>query len=311
MNGEQLDTCVQDKRATDSGLRHSGQWLSGALLGLMVLSWSSGFIGYRYASEHSGVMVVTFWRFVAAFLLLLPIVARTLSELNRADLGRHVLVGLFGIAGYIAAIAGSIGLGVAPGTSSLIANLLPVTIVLSAGLVPGQRTRGAQWWGVGLCVMGMLIASMASVEFSRASIWAYCLPVLAVASLTAASLYQKRCVSRPVPPLTALFIQICATLPVFAVLAVLEGGIKPVMSAGFGLGIVWLVVFSTLGGYGFYWLCLQRFNVQTTSGALFLIPPVTMIWASLQFGDPLSILALVGVALTLLGLPLLRRPAQA
>ena len=306
MNGEQLDTFVQDKQAD-----HSSLWLSGLLLGLMVLSWSSGFIGYRYASEHSGVMVITFWRFVAALLLLFPVVVRPLMRVNRADLRRHVLVGLFGIAGYIAAIAGSIGLGVAPGTSALIANLLPVTIVLSAGLVPGQRTQGKQWWGVGLCVVGMLIASMASVEFSKASIWAYSLPVLAVASLTAASLYQKRCGSSALPPLTALFIQICAALPVFAVLAVLEGSIQPVMSAGFGLGIVWLVVFSTLGGYGFYWLCLQRFNVQSTSGALFLIPPVTMIWASLQFGDPLSILALVGVALTLLGLPFLRRPVQA
>lgn len=306
MNGEQIESAARAQPLTTSTL-----WTSGLLLGLMVLSWSSGFIGYRYASEHSGVMVVTFWRFVAAILLLLPLVARTLPKVNGAEIRRHVLVGLFGIAGYIAAIAGSIGLGVAPGTSALITNLLPVTIVFSAGLVPGQRTRGGQWWGVALCAAGMLIASCASVEFSKASAWAYSLPLLAVAFLTAATLYQKRCVSRPVPALTALFIQICAALPVFAVLAVLEGSIKPVMSAGFAIGIVWLVVFSTLGGYGFYWLCLQRFNMQSTSGALFLIPPVTMIWASLQFGDPLSITALLGVGLTLLGLPLLRRRDRA
>lgn len=306
MNGEQVESIARAQPLTRSTL-----WISGLLLGLMVLSWSSGFIGYRYASEHSGVMVVTFWRFVAATLLLLPLVARTLRQLSRKDIRHHVLVGLFGIAGYIAAIAGSIGLGVAPGTSALIANLLPVTIVFSAGLVPGQRTRGSQWWGVALCAAGMLIASGASVEFTKASVWAYSLPVLAVAFLTAATLYQKRCVSQPVPALTALFIQICAALPVFAALALLEGSIKPVMSTGFAIGIVWLVVFSTLGGYGFYWLCLQRFNVQSTSGALFLIPPVTMIWAYLQFGDPLSITALVGVVLTLLGLPLLRRGEQA
>jgi len=92
---------------------------------------------------------------------------------------------------------------------------------------------------------------------------------------------------------------------VFAVLACLEGEVLPPASIGFAKGVVWLVVFSTLGGYGFYWLCLQRFSMQRISGALFLTPPVTMAWAWLQFGDPLAVSALIGVGLTLLGLPLL------
>lgn len=288
-------------------LSGSGKWLSIGLLSAMVLSWSSGFIGYRYASEYSGVMLVTFWRFVLAALLLLPLVARSLSAIGWRAVGRHLLVGLFGIAGFIAAIASSIELGVAPGTSSLIANLLPLSIVLSAGLIPGQRTRGWQWLGVGLCVAGMLVASAASLELSRASIWAYGLPVLAVMSLTAATIYQKKSAPVAVPALTALFIQICATLPVFAALALWEGSLEPVIVSGFGWSVLWLVVFATLGGYGFYWLCLQRFSVQSVSGALFLTPPATMIWASVQFGDPLSIAALAGVGLTLLGLPFLRR----
>lgn len=288
-------------------LSGSGKWLSIGLLSAMVLSWSSGFIGYRYASEYSGVMLVTFWRFVLAALLLLPLVARSLSAIGWRAVGRHLLVGLVGIAGFIAAIASSIELGVAPGTSSLIANLLPLSIVLSAGLIPGQRTRGWQWLGVGLCVAGMLVASAASLELSRASIWAHGLPVLAVLSLTAATIYQKKSAPVAVPALTALFIQICATLPVFAALALWEGSLEPVIVSGFGWSVLWLVVFATLGGYGFYWLCLQRFSVQSVSGALFLTPPATMIWASVQFGDPLSIAALAGVGLTLLGLPFLRR----
>jgi drug/metabolite transporter (DMT)-like permease len=285
----------------------AARWSGPLLLGAMVLSWSSGFIGYRYASEHSGVMVVTFWRFVAAALFLLPLVAPSLRRIGWKAIQRHGLLGVFGIAGYIAPIAASIELGVAPGTSALIANLLPLSIVLSAGLIPGQRTQGWQWLGVALCITGMLVASAASVEFSSALPWAYVLPVLAVFSLTAATLYQKKSAPIAVPGLTALFIQICVILPVFAGLAVQEGSIAPAMSGGFGYAVLWLVVFSTLGGYGFYWLCLQRFNMQSIGGALFLTPAVTMIWAAVQFGDPLSTAALVGVALTLLGLPFLRR----
>lgn len=306
MNGQTVE--IVDQASTPMASSVSGfRWLSGLLLAAMVLSWSSGFIGYRYASEHSGVMLVTFWRFVLAALLLFPWVLGSLRELTWAIIRQQMLVGLLAIAGFIAAIALSIELGVAPGTSSLIANLLPLSIVLSAGLIPGQRTRGWQWLGVALCIAGMLIASAASVEFSDAPLWAYGLPALAVLSLTAATIYQKKCPPVTVPAMTSLFIQICAALPVFAVLSMLEGGIAPVLSTGFGAAVLWLVVCSTLGGYGFYWLCLKRFNMQSVSGALFLTPPATMVWAWLQFGNPLSIGAMVGVALTLVGLPFLRR----
>ncbi|WP_426141839.1 DMT family transporter [Pseudomonas sp. DWP3-1-2] len=285
------------------------RWVSGLLLIAMVLSWSSGFIGYRYVSEAGGVMLATFWRFVLAVLLLLPLVWTRLRLLSWRNWVDQSVVGLLGIAGYIAPIAQSIALGVAPGTSSLLANLLPLSIVLLAGFVPGQATRGWQWLGVMLCLVGMLIASGSSLEFSRASVWAYSLPLLAVASLAMATIYQKQSRHPPLPGLLGLFVQACVALPVFAVLAWQEGSLRPVMTAGFGFGVLWLVVFSTLGGYGFYWLCLHRFTLQSISGALFLTPPVTMIWAYLQFDDPLAMSALLGVALTLAGLPFLRRRA--
>jgi drug/metabolite transporter (DMT)-like permease len=153
----------------------------------------------------------------------------------------------------------------------------------------------------------MLLASGSSLEFSRASIWAYLLPLLGVVSLAMATIYQKQSRHPPLPALPALFIQVCATLPVFALLGWQEGSLQPVMAVDFGFGVVWLVVMSTLGGYGFYWLCLRRFTLQNISGALFLTPPVTMLWAYLQFDDPLAVSALLGVALTLAGLPFLRR----
>lgn len=285
---------------------------SNTLIGLllllaMVVSWSSGFIGYRYAAEQGGVYLATFWRFVLAALFLLPFAIRQLRRLSGAAVLRQCLMGVFAFAGYIAPIARSIELGVAPGTSSVIANLLPVTIVLLAGFVPGQRTQGWQWLGLLLCVTGMLIASASSIKFGSAPPWAYALPLLAVLSIACATLYQKRAPLAPMSALTALFIQVCAVLPVFAGLALYEGGLRPIAAPGFGLGVIWLTVFSTLGGYGFYWLCLQRFSMQRISGALFLTPPVTMFWAWLQFGDSLPGFAWVGVLLTLIGLPLLSR----
>ena len=277
---------------------------SGLLLLAMVVSWSSGFIGYRYVADQGSVYLATLWRFILAAAVLLPFAWKGLRALRGRDLMHQGLLGLFAIGGYIGPIATSIQLGVAPGTASLIANLLPLTIVVLAGSVPGQRTRGWQWLGLALCLTGMLVASGASVEWDAADLRVYSLPLLAVLSL-AATLYQKARPGASMSALTALFIQVCAVVPVFAVLAGLEGEMRPPVSKGYAVGVVWLVVFATLGGYGFYWLCLQRFSIQRISGALFLTPPVTMIWAWLQFGDPLSSSAMLGVAFTLVGLPLL------
>ncbi|UWF51511.1 DMT family transporter [Pseudomonas sp. N3-W] len=278
---------------------------SGALLLAMVVSWSSGFIGYRYVADQGGVYLASLWRFILAAAVLLPFAWAGLREVRRRDVVHQGLLGLFAIGGYIGPIAASIQLGVVPGTASVIANLLPLTIVLLAASVPGQRTRGWQWLGLALCLTGMLVASGASVDWGAASLWVYSLPVLAVLSLAAATLYQKAAPGKSMPASTTLFIQVCAVVPVFALLAWCEGEIQPPTRTGFATGVLWLVVFSTFGGYGFYWLCLQRFSIQRISAALFLTPPVTMIWAWLQFDDPLTVSATVGVGLTLLGLPLL------
>src|SRR5471032_1531350 len=196
---------------------------SSLLLLAMVVSWSSGFIGYRYVADQGGVFLATFWRFVLAAGLLLPFAWQGLRALNGRDIVRQGLVGLFAIGGYIGPIASAIQLGVSPGTASIITNLLPLMIVVSAGIVPGQRTRGWQWLGLALCLVGMLIASAASVEWASAGLWVYSLPLFAVLSLAAATLYEKARPGTSMPAATALLIQVCAVIPLFAVLAAAEG----------------------------------------------------------------------------------------
>lgn len=226
--------------------------ISAVLLSAMVVSWSSGFIGYRYVADQGSVYLASVWRFILAAAVLLPFAWAGLRTLHARDVAHQALLGLFAIGGYIGPIAASIQLGVAPGTASLLANLLPLTIVVLAVNVPGQRTRGWQWVGLGLCLTGMLVASGANVEWDATDLWVFSLPLLAVLSLAAATLYQKASPGALMPASSALFIQVCAVIPLFAVLACLEGAILPPTSAGFAGGVVWLVVFST----GRLWILL-------------------------------------------------------
>lgn len=274
--------------------------IAGLLLGTMVVSWSSGFIGYRYAADQGGVMLASFWRFTLAALILLPWGWSALRSLGLKQVLGQAWVGVFAIAGFLTPIAKAIEWGLAPGIAALISNLLPVAII-TLSLLSGQRTSIRQSAGLAVCFTGMLISSLAGVQAQGAEYWLYLLPVIGVLSLAGSSLFQRGAGETPVPAFGGLFIQICATLPVFAFLAWHEGSLAPVLSQGFVVGVGWLMLFSTLGGYGFYWLCLRRFSMATVSAALFLTPLVTLAWGSVQFGESLTPWAITGSAITVLG----------
>lgn len=276
------------------------RWMAGLLLGAMVVSWSSGFIGYRYAADQGGVMLASFWRFSLAALVLLPWGWSVIRSLGWKQIMGQAWVGVFAIAGFLTPIAKAIEWGLAPGVAALIANLLPVAIV-TLSVFSGQRTSIRQSCGLAVCFAGMLFSSLADLQAQGAEYWLYLLPIVGVLSLAGSSLLQRRSSAVPVPALGALFIQICATLPLFALLAWQEGSLAPVLTQGFALGVGWLIVFSTLGGYGFYWLCLRRFSMPTVSAALFLTPLVTVLWGCVQFGERMTLWAIAGSAITVLG----------
>ncbi|UEM24854.1 DMT family transporter (plasmid) [Skermanella mucosa] len=275
-----------------------------ALQAAMVVAWSAGFVGYRYAAEHAPTFLISFWRFALAAPLLLPFALPALRAAPSAAMGRQALIGVFAICGYLAPIAKSIEYGVPAGLAALAADLLPLAVAGVSVILPGRRMGGLRWFGVGIGAVGALLVAGESFRLGSAPAWAYGLPVIGMLSLAVATLIQEKTggTDLSLPIMATLFIQVCVSVPVFGVLALLEGGIAPVMSPEFGLSLLWLVLVPTLGGYGLYWICLRLGSAESASGALYLSPPVTMIWAYAVFDEPLSIMMAVGMCLSLIGL---------
>ena len=280
-----------------------------ALQAALVITWSAGFVGYRFAAEHAPTFLVTVWRFGLTALVLLPFTLPALRSASWAAVGRQALVGVFAIAACVAPLVKAIEYGVPAGLVALAANLLPLMI---AGLTVafGRRTSGMQWLGIGLGVLGVAAVVGDGLRLGSAPGWAYALPILGTLALAIATFIEGRAGGTKLPVLTALFVQSSVSVPIFAALALLEGGIAPVARPDFALSLLWLVLMPTLGGYGLYWLCLRLGSPESTSGALCLSPPVTMIWAHAAFGDPLSPTMAVGMAFSLLGLLCLNHAGQ-
>lgn len=281
------------------------------LIGLeaaLVLSWSSGFVGMRFALEHAPAFLVVFWRCMVVALILLPFVAAEVRRTSWSVLLRHAGIGLLAIAGYLAGIGKSIEHGVPAGLTALIADLLPIGTAVLATAWFGQRLGRLAWVGLLVGLLGVLLVSKDALAWSKAPWWAYGLPLLGMLSLAMATLWQKRTDSSASMGLMAnLWVQSVASAVVFAVLAGMEGSLLPVASVGFATGVLWTAILPMLGGYGLYWICLRRSSPTRVASVLYLSPAVTLLWAWAMFDEPLSWLMLVGTVVSGVGVWMVMR----
>jgi drug/metabolite transporter (DMT)-like permease len=115
----------------------------------------------------------------------------------------------------------------------------------------------------------------------------------------------------PLP--AALLAQLLAAAGIFLLAAlVAEGGTlsPPTLEPDFLTALGWLVVMSSLGGYGFFVASLRRLGVTLTSALVHLTPAVTLVWAAAMFGERLGLAGLAGMALAGVGAGLAIRSAR-
>jgi len=301
--------CTGSATAPKPGLLDAMPLIS--LEAALVLSWSSGFVGMRFALEHAPAFLVVFWRCVVVALILLPFIAAELRRTSFAVLMRHAGIGLLAMAGYLAGIGKSIEHGVPAGLTALIADLLPIGTAVLATACFGQRLGRLAWLGLLVGLLGVLLVSKDALAWSKAPWWAYGLPLLGMLSLAMATLWQKRSDSSASMGLMAnLWVQSVASAVVFAVLAGMEGSLLPVASVGFATGVLWTAILPMLGGYGLYWICLRRSSPTRVASVLYLSPAVTLLWAWAMFDEPLSWLMLVGTIVSGIGVWMVMRDGQ-
>ncbi|HET8729340.1 MAG TPA: DMT family transporter, partial [Alphaproteobacteria bacterium] len=245
-----------------------------------VLAWSSGFVGARLAVEHAPASLVLFWRFVLAGILLAPFAARAgFGAHGWREIAIQAAVGTLAIAGYLAGVVKAVEFGVPAGLVALIAALQPLVTAALAGPVLGERAAPRQWLGLALGFGGVALALSGAMRLGTAPAWACLLPLAGMLSLVAATLLQKARTGPELPASVGLGIQCAVAAAIFAATAAAEGRVAPVPTAGFAVSILWVVVFSTFGGYGLYWACLKRTSATRVSSLVYFTPPVTMIWA--------------------------------
>ncbi len=274
-----------------------------------VVCWSSGFVGGRLALESAMPVLALFtWRFLLAGLMTgVWWYASSPGPLDRRELWQEFGVGSLTMGGYLLGVILAIQLGVSAGVTALIAALQPLLASALAGPWLGEKLSRLGWAGMAVAAGGVVLCVFDDLgKGGDVPLWAYALPLFSVVSVTLGSLFSvNRKAALPMAP--TLTMQLLAATLVFAVAAFINGGgeiqwptTEPVTLSA----MAWLIVLSSLGGYGFFVASLRRLGVTTTSTLVYLTPPVTLIWAAFMFGETPGLNGILGMGVAIAGVAL-------
>ncbi|MGH8667242.1 MAG: DMT family transporter, partial [Burkholderiales bacterium] len=141
-----------------------------AALSLCVLFWAGNVVTARALHDHIPPFTLSFWRWSAALLCLLPWVARDLIAYGAAirdGWRRLVPAGILGMAAYSGLVY--LGLQWTSATNAALINAaLPIVIAALGGLLYRQRLALLQWSGVAVSLAGVVAIVLQTGDGSAA-----------------------------------------------------------------------------------------------------------------------------------------------
>jgi drug/metabolite transporter (DMT)-like permease len=289
---------AQPARPSTSAPSHAG-WLAPVPL-FFVFLWSTGFIAAKYGLPYAPPFSFLILRCMGAMLVLLPLVLLSRAPWPHGRILHVAVAGLLLQAGYLGGVWSAIKIGMPAGLSALIVGLQPILTAFAAPLV-GERVTPRQWLGLllGLGGVGLVVYAKISLNGLSPAAIAFC--VLALLSITSGTLYQKRfCPQFDLR--TGTLIQFTASALCMLPLAVALEDFGPVQWTPQFLGaLLWSILALSIGAIFLLFRLISRNDATKVTSLLYLTPPTTAVMAWLMFGEALSPLGLVGMAVAVMG----------
>lgn len=269
-----------------------------------VLLWSSGFIVAKFGLPYAPPLTFLVMRFVGVLLFLIPAVLLLKAPWPQGKIWQIALAGLLVQAGYLIGVWCAIKLGMPAGLSALIVGMQPILTAFAAPLI-GEKVRPLQWLGLvfGLAGVGLVVA--AKIKLVGLSTDAILLCVLALLSMTAGTLCQKRyCPHFDLR--TGTVIQFAASLALVLPLAIIFEGWTPAFAAvqwtpRFIGALLWSVLGLSIGAIFLLFALIRRNDATQVTSLMYLTPPTTAVMAWLMFGEAFNALGIAGMALAVTG----------
>ncbi|MBL8488958.1 MAG: DMT family transporter [Rhodocyclaceae bacterium] len=276
---------------------------------LFVFLWSTGFIGAKFGLPYAEPLTFLLVRYLLVMGLMLPVALATRAPWPR-DARQWFHIGVSGIlvhATYLGGVFSSIAHGLPAGVSSLVVGIQPLLTAVGAGWLLGERVVPRQWLGLVLGFAGVALVlsnKLAGVAAWGPQVWP---ALIALAGITAGTLYQKRfCPSFDLR--TGAIAQFLPSAVVTFLVASQIEHFRIDWTPQFGFAMAWLVLVLSLGAISLLNLLIRRGSAVNVASMFYLTPPSTALIAWFLFDETLTGLALVGMVLAVIGVYLSRKP---
>ena len=274
--------------------------LQGFFPGLFVLLWSTGFIGAKLGLPYAEPATFLLLRFLLVLALLLPLFWLSGARWPAPrDAAQMALAGVLLQAGYLGGVFGSLHLGMPAGVSALVTGLQPVFTAALGSLLLGERTGPRQWLGLALGLLGVVLVVGDRIAVERLTADAVALSLLALASITLGTVWQKRH-GAAVDLRTGAAIQFIAAALVIAPFSFAFETREVRWSAEFAFALGWLVLVLSLGAIFLLLYLIRQGAASRVASLFYLVPPTTALIAWPLFGETYTLAAAAGMGLGML-----------
>lgn len=270
---------------------------------LFVLLWSTGFIGAKYgliAAEPFTFLTIRHG--IAAFLLLclIPFVRFTWPK-RPIDYLHISVVGILMHSIYLGGVFAAIYRGVDSGLSAIIVGLQPLLTVIFSTLWLGERITVIKLIGTFLGFAGITVIIVErGIGIEGVSLLGLTLCAIALLGISIGTIYQKKfCTSFDLLPSVCL--QYIASALFLLILSMFFEYRDIFWSTRFILALTWLVGVLSLGAVVLLMWLIRMGEAGKVASLFYLVPPAVAVEAWLLFDERLSLIAIGGMLLCVIG----------
>lgn len=275
---------------------------------LFVLLWSTGFVGAKFGLPFAEPFTFLFMRYGVVTVILAAVLVLWRVPLPRSPAmwGHLALAGLLLHGFYIGGVFVAIAHGMPSGIAALVVGIQPLLTAGVAGPMLGEHVSGRQLAGLVLGFAGLALTVSKTFFLGDLPANGLLACIVALLAITFGTIYQKRHVVG-VDLRAGAFVQFLATAFVFALLALACDTREVDWNPKFLFALGWLCLVLSLGAISLLWRLIQRGAAAKVASLFYLVPPVTAVEGYLLFGEALTLLQMIGIAVTALGVAIINR----
>jgi len=272
---------------------------------LFVAIWASGFMVARLVAPYAQPFTFLSARFVlsAAVFAALASAAGAKWPDTWRGWGNAFVTGVLMQGMFLGGVFWSVRHGLPAGIAALVGGLQPLMTASLAGLLLGETVGARRWLGIFIGFAGAALVLLPRLGVASAGAIAL-VPLgvcfAGVVGMTLGTIWQKRTGTK-IDLRAGAAVQFVGAALVAVPVAILTESVSFDWAWQAWAGLLWAVIGLSVGAISLLLLLIRRGAVSSVASLFYLVPPAAAVLAFAAFGEDLSLLQIIGIALAAIG----------